>query len=406
MLSSFRWVWFLLPLASLAAASSPEEDGSLASLIRQLDMGDWNARIHAVHELAYMQSSGLPGLAVAAEDGDWQVRMTAVHALGPMGAQAVPILKTLLKNEPCPVVRLMTMHNLGSLVAEGEEEQAMRWIFSASNAEVNACRDQAGPGRAPWAAHAIEARPAAPQAPVAPPYPAPAPPKPAGGGKSGFEAPTRDERYAELDALLFPEIYGRKEALGRPQPIGRPPALRPTADASIPASSRPGLRPGALKRNLGEREDLPRPDTLPPREQKGVSAPPLVVKDAGGKAAHDPIPGLLLALNQGEGDARARAADELGHLGARTAPVIAALLAALKDADPRVRSSASLALGNIGAGSKSVVPQLVRALNDENIDAGYAAALALSRIKTPQARRAFNKHVGKEARRAIEQSRR
>ena len=48
-------------------------DRNLPAILEQLETGDWNARIHAVHELDYMQEEGLSGLARATDDGDWQV---------------------------------------------------------------------------------------------------------------------------------------------------------------------------------------------------------------------------------------------------------------------------------------------------------------------------------------------
>ena len=45
---------------------------------------------------------------------------------------------------------------------------------------------------------------------------------------------------------------------------------------------------------------------------------------------------------------------------------------------------------------------LTKALKDRSEDVRYAAALALSRIDSPKAREAFNRHVGDEARRAID----
>jgi HEAT repeat protein len=45
---------------------------------------------------------------------------------------------------------------------------------------------------------------------------------------------------------------------------------------------------------------------------------------------------------------------------------------------------------------------LTKSLKDPNEDVRYAAALALSRIDSPDARAAFSRHVGKEARRAID----
>ncbi|MDP3543412.1 MAG: HEAT repeat domain-containing protein, partial [Elusimicrobiota bacterium] len=138
-----------------AGSARAFEEASVAgrnfkALMLQLETGDWNARIAAVHEFDYMQSEGIPGLAAATEDGDWQVRLTAVHALSSRGGDGVPILNRLLKHEPCPVVRLMTLHSLGSHGPPGEQAKAMSWIFDADSKAVN-CRDQAGPGRAAWA---------------------------------------------------------------------------------------------------------------------------------------------------------------------------------------------------------------------------------------------------------------
>jgi len=151
----------------------------------------------------------------------------------------------------------------------------------------------------------------------------------------------------------------------------------------------------------GGKQDLPGFRALPDR-RRTQDARALFMKDAGGKAAHDALPDLILALKQEDGEARARAADELGNLGDEAASAAPALMAALKDSDPRVRASASLALGNIGADSRDVVPGLMLALKDKSFDVRYAAALALSRLQTPEARDAFDRHIGKEARRVIE----
>ncbi|MDO8757000.1 MAG: HEAT repeat domain-containing protein, partial [Elusimicrobiota bacterium] len=151
-------------------------------------------------------------------------------------------------------------------------------------------------------------------------------------------------------------------------------------------------------------ETLPRPKGLSPRDH-GVFAPGVLMDDAGtGKAAHDALPALLRALKRGDARTRARAADDMGHLGAKAAPALPALMAALGDLSPRVRASAGLALGNIGTAHPGVVPLLTKALKDRSEDVGYAAALALSRIDTAEARDAFGRHVGKEARRAIDGS--
>jgi hypothetical protein len=373
-------------------------DRNLPAILVQLETGDWNARIHAVHELDYMQEEGLPGLALATDDGDWQVRMTAVHALGARGTDGAPILKRLLKHEPCPVVRLMTLHSLGSLGPEGEEAKAMGWISDASHKDIE-CLDQPGPGRAPWArakqgpkkaAAAPPAKPAPALAPAAvepdnalitrdpvPPAPPAAPPAKPARPKEDLPSPTKFQRHIELDALL---------------------------DMSTAAAPRQGVVLAMRGRSTGTPETLPWPVASVPREHE-VTAPGVIMKDAGGKAHHDALPGLLRALKQGDVRTRSRAADDLGHLGAKAAPAVPALMAALGDRSSRVRASASLSLGNIGSLHESVVPLLTKALKDPSEDVRYAAALALSRIDSPEARDAFNRHVGKEARSAIDRPR-
>ena len=345
-------VLLLLAARAVAFDEPAVADRNLAAIITQLETGNWNARIHAVHELDYMQSEGLPGLAHATGDGDWQVRMTAVHAIGSRGVEGAPILKELLRHEPCPVVRLMTLHSLGSLGPEGEEVKAMVSIFEASGKEVNNCHDQSGPGRAPWARGKEAARTApgaserarrrAAPAPVRRAEPEPEPPEnevvtrdpvPPPAPKTVrppeiLPAPTKFQRHVELDALL---------------------------DASTAPIARRGVTLEMTGRSTGAPENLPLAVGLIPREHE-VTARGVLMKDAGGKAPHDPLPGLLRALKRGKERERALAADDLGHLGASGA--VPALLAALGDRSARVRSSASLALGNIGATQESVVAPL------------------------------------------------
>lgn len=407
----------LAPLLLAAGSARAFEEASvanrnLAAIMIQLETGTWNDRIHAVHELDYLQAEGIPGLAFATDDGDWQVRLTAVHALGGRGAEGTPVLNRLLKYEPCPVVRLMTLHSLGSAGPEGEEAKAMGWISGASGKELNACVDQAGPGRAAWARkkglktagaaaptalpERVRAAPRAPRRqapppepaaeaeedetivvtrdPILPPAPAPAAtaPRPA---PEELPEPTKFQRHAQLDALL---------------------------DLSTEAAPRRGVDLAMTGRRALEPESLPRPEGLVPRDH-AVDAPGLLMDDAGtGKTAHDALPSLLRALKTGDARTRARASDDLGHLGAKAAPALPALMAALGDRSPRVRASAGLALGNIGAEHGGVVRLLTKALKDRSEDVRYAAALALSRIDTAEAREAFGRHVGKEARRAID----
>jgi hypothetical protein len=411
----------LAPWAS-AAASVDEQD--LSASIRQLNTGDWSARMRTVHELEYMQEAAIPALAVAAVDGDWQVRMAAVHALAFL-PKATPIMKTVLKNEPCPVVRLITLHNLGSAAADGAEERAMGWIFSASNAQINDCRDQAAPGRAAWAGKVVRQMPAAAPAaavlPIRPHVPAETGAAPAGSDDRALtpdiprpaaapaapetepapETPTKKARYAELDALLS-EPTGPKETLGgapgsAPRPSA-PPAAPPAAGTPARPDERAGLSP---TRKTGAPEKIPKPPAAETARENAAEAP-AAFEAAGTKAPHDALPDLLAALKSRDVKTRSRAADQLGSSGAAAGAAVPALMAALRDKSPRVRASAGLALGNIGADDAGVVALLVEALKDKNADVRYAAALALSRIETPEAREAFKKHIAEDARRAIE----
>ncbi|MDD5303497.1 MAG: HEAT repeat domain-containing protein [Elusimicrobia bacterium] len=383
-------------------------DRNLPAILVQLETGNWNARIHAVHELDYMQEEGLAGLALATGDGDWQVRMTAVHALGARGTDGAPILNRLLKHEPCPVVRLMTLHSLGSLGPEGEEAKAMGWISDASTKDVNACQDQSGPGRAPWAQGArrgivsVSGSPASIEA--ARPRKKPAPARVSNPAPPENAVVTRDPVPPAPSAAPAAKPARPKEDLPSPTKFQRRIELDALLDLSTAAVSRPGVALAMSGRGGGAPETLPWPVAPVPREHE-VAAPGLIMKDAGGKAAHDALPGLLRALKQGDARTRARAADDLGHLGAKAAPAVPALIAALGDRSARVRASAGLSLGNIGTLHESVVPLLTKALKDRSEDVRYAAALALSRIDSPEARDAFNRHVGKEARRAIDRPR-
>lgn len=406
----------LLSALSIGSARAFEEasvaDRNFDAFIRQLETGDWNARIHAVHEFDYMQDEGLPGLDLATQDGDWQVRMTAVHALSGRGVEGAPILNRLLKHEPCPVVRLMTLHSLGSLGPEGEEAKAMSWIFDADNKAVN-CRDQAGPGRAPWAGGKKPAKSVAKgvakAAATAPPPPAPELDRRPRGVPSPKARPVPDEPDALVTSDPLPSPAPAAKGRRPPEDLPEPTKFQrhTELDAILDASTAPAARPRVAlttprSRSTAAPENLPLAVGLIPREHE-VSAPGAIMADAGsGKAAHDALPGLLRALKQGDSRTRARAADDLGHMGAKAASAVPALIKALGDRSAPVRASAGLSLGNIGAKQEGVVPLLTKALKDPSEDVRYAAALALSRIDSPDARAAFTRHVGKEARRAID----
>jgi hypothetical protein len=388
-------------LASLASAQLPSQRA--ADEISVLRRGDWNARVHAAHELGALGADGLPGLRVAAEDADWQVRMTAVHFLGRVGAAAVPDLARVMEVEPCRHVRLTALHWLGSIDTPEASEVLRRslddesgmvrfmgryWLgkenkgraqgdadeAAAAGEDLKRCASSPEPGRAPWAAARTAAAPAAEPAPpvdevvVTPDPPVRAkpaeenfPPGPAGlaraesaGGAANAE-PLDRARLDELDALLAPDEKPAAESFP-PGPAGLP--ERPASDGAAPA----------------------------------------LMPDAGtGKAAVDPLPALKKLLRDSDPVKRARAADELGRRGAAAAPAEPALAAALKDRDRRVRSSAALALGNLGAAADSAVPALVAALKRGPEEVEWSAAVALGRIGTPRARRAFARYARQSA---------
>ncbi len=360
---------------------------NLAAIMVQLETGNWNDRIHAVHELDYLQDEGILGLRRATDDGDWQVRMTAVHALGARGAAGAPVLKRLLRNEPCPVVRLMTLHSLGAAGPDGEEEKVMRAVSEASGRELNACQDQQGPGLAEWAGGKKKASGAEPVSVVPRRAARPAAASPAGPPAAEDKAVdevavvTRDPVPPAPPPAAAP---ARRPPEELPSPAGFPrhAALDSILEESTAAVSRSGVSLAMLGRSTAAPEFLPRPEGLRPRVH-AVSAESLLVDDAGtGKPAHDALPALLRALKAGDANMRARAADELGQLGVKAVPALSSLMKALGDRSPRVRASAGLALGNIGTRHAAVEPLLKKALKDRSEDVRYAAALALSRINT------------------------
>jgi hypothetical protein len=317
--------------AGQAAASTPQEDAARDDLLKFSDIlqtGDWSARMQAVHELEYMQTGGLRGLALAAQDGDWQIRMTAISALGNSTGDSAKLLRKLMKKEECPVVALVILHTLGGAARDDEEAHVMDTISGQNAEQVNGCLNQPEPGPAAWA---------------------------------DIESPART-------AATTPA---------------------PAAPAAAETAVRSGVKGGALGRRNLAAQTMPKPKMMDPGDHSYSAAGKY--EDAGGKFAHDSIPDLIASLKSGDPETRALAADALGHFGADAGAAVNPLIAALGDKNPRVRSSAGLALGNIGADAADVVPRLISALDDRNVDVRYAAALALSRIGTPEARRAIER---------------
>src|ERR1700738_851064 len=84
----------------------------------------------------------------------------------------------------------------------------------------------------------------------------------------------------------------------------------------------------------------------------------------------DEVKGLLKSLKSSTPQARASAAEELGHLGAIRASDVKAAVPGLievlkKDRDPKVRKAAAHALGRIDPDPGVAVPALTAALKDK-----------------------------------------
>ena len=397
------------------------DEQEVKASIHLLDTGDWETRIRTVHQLEYMQEAGIPALAVAAVDGDWQVRMAAVHALGPQSPKTTPLLKAIFKNEPCPVVRLIALHNLGSQAEEGAEEQAIDWMFSASGAQINACRDQPAPGRAPWASSlpGLPSRAAVagvdgaaavvPKArrpvPVKPPAELPethevvvtadvpkaavVPPAPKAPSES--PAPTKNQRYAELDSILA-EPAGEKGTLGDAPGFGRSPAETSGAIPSNATAARPNeVATLSSPRRANAPESLPRPVVTTPAPESGVAAPAKfetggISTPAGAAvsaprrtAAAENLPRPIVTSPAPERAVEAPAAFEAAGSKARH-DAVPDLILALRTGDAATRSRAADELGYSGAAAASAVSALMSVLRDKSPRVRASASLALGNI--------------------------
>lgn len=93
------------------------------------------------------------------------------------------------------------------------------------------------------------------------------------------------------------------------------------------------------------------------------------------------VPGLTKLLKNRDPMTRARAAEDLGLIGAIRAadaePALPALREALSDKEPNVRRAAAVALGKIRLEGKEVVPRLTKLLEDKSPGVVQAAAIAL-----------------------------
>lgn len=232
-------------------------------------------------------------------------------------------------------------------------------------------------------------------------------------GISGREAP----EYSPAAELESPEATEARLVLaqpslleGGPQSLPRPEGIssRTPKALDVPLErfdpGREGARPtlGVPVPELGEAEGaLPAPRGAGVRVETRLRPPAEIEADAGMLVVHDALPGLLKSVRHKDSRRRARAVEAIGNLGPKARPAIPALRKALRDKSPRVRSNAAIALGRLTRSSNDAVRDLKRALKDKHPDVRYSAAQALGRIGTPDARRAFAKHMQRETRRFL-----
>lgn len=415
----------LVLLAALALPAAGQTDAEReaarvkAVAKHDLEGGNWNARVHAVHSLEAVGAEGIPLLARAADDADWQVRMTAVHFLGRMGEPALDALTASLEREPCRHVRLTALHWLGRMGAPAEaalkraledESRLVRvnnryWLrklkeeypapeppgdgemrterIAAGSEDAKQCLASATPGHlsnprkrqdTPVAQpeEAEAAASAEPEPSVSPPVPEKPAPKPL----QKEARPTRDERLGVLDSILFDEPVP-------PQPEPARPAARTLA---APARSGPDL---SLSDGLGLPEELAALERLQRREERlraeaatgqtdraGV-APDLLGRSTGPREGF-PAGGAGLG-REPDAPAEALLMTDAGTPVPEGDPV-PALMVLLASKDARKRARAADELGKLGLRAAVAAYSLQLALRDADARVRASAALALGSL--------------------------
>ncbi len=206
-------------------------------------------------------------------------------------------------------------------------------------------------------------------------------------------------------ALAQPALLeGGPQSLPRPEGIG--PRIPKELDIPVErfnperAAARPALEIPAAK--LGKAEGaLAAPRGAGARFEGRFRPPAEIEADGGTLVVHDALPELLKSMRHKSARRRARAVEAIGSLGPKARSAVPALRRALRDKSPRVRSTAAIALGRLTRSSNEAVRDLKRALKDQHPDVRYSAAQALGQIGTPDARRAFAKHMRRETRRFL-----
>lgn len=99
-----------------------------------------------------------------------------------------------------------------------------------------------------------------------------------------------------------------------------------------------------------------------------------------GPGAEAAIPSLLKALQQGDEDLKARAAEAIGEIGSDAA--VPTLIELLQQEDAGLRQAAAEALQHLGPVAQAAVPNLILVLEDESPEVKGTAAKALGEIES------------------------
>ncbi|AUT00785.1 hypothetical protein CLI64_10460 [Nostoc sp. CENA543] len=111
------------------------------------------------------------------------------------------------------------------------------------------------------------------------------------------------------------------------------------------------------------------------------------------KMGKDPVPPLMLALQNPDPQIRQKAADSLGKLSIEAKEAIPSLTNALRDPVNTVRASAAYALGEMGSDAKDAIPFLRNAAQDPDHQVSANADQALKKIQYSSLASIFDRPV-------------
>jgi serine/threonine protein kinase len=160
-------------------------------------------------------------------------------------------------------------------------------------------------------------------------------------------------------------------------PATQPTTLRPATVPTAPPESAP-------PESMTPETTLPRPTAPPattmrpaPPSTTPATLPPPTRPPA--PAVPEEVTQLMGGLSEPDANARWKAAEALGNLGAQAGPAVPALVPLLSDRQETVRWRTAEALGKIGPAAREAVPALVRGLSETGLLATESAK-ALGRI--------------------------